>query len=123
MVAAWFDRAQFVCSRCDQEAARGGDLRAEHSGKAGSCDGPAIYHPYARHPTGGFEWAGCPRRAAGQREDALIAQFVRCDGRLSATEQRLATWTVLDANQVLSSLDALRSWQAAEDATARAKVR
>jgi hypothetical protein len=123
MVAAWFDRTQFSCAQCDLEARQGGDLRGELSGAPGQCDGPREYAAFRSHPGGGFTWRGCPRTALDVRTAAHIQVYDRADGKLTATEQRVAPYRLIDGFQVLDYLAALRDWQRAKDLSAQAKGR
>lgn len=112
------DRAEFSCARCAEQARRGVDLKIEMSGKAGSCEGPRVYEAYKRHPSGGLRWEGCPRSAVSPRTEAFLAHYDRAEGRLSATEQRLAPWALLDAYGEIGFVAGLRRWQEIEDAKA-----
>lgn len=123
MVAAWFDRAQFSCAQCDQVAAQGGDLRGENSGKPGSCEGPTVYHAYKHHPSGGIRWAGCPRLSSTPRTEAFLRAHDLADGKLSATEQRVAPWALFDAFQAIDFVAALREWERAKNLAAQAERR
>jgi hypothetical protein len=109
----------FDCRACEETARRGGDLRAELSGKERSCEGPKVYPFFASHPSGGFVWHGCPRTAATPRVMELLRVFDRCDGRLSYTEQRLAPGVLVDAFGVVEFAQAVRRWQDAKDAEAK----
>lgn len=91
----------------------------ELSGAEGACEGPKVWSVYQRHPSGGFQWKGCPRVAVTRQTDALLAHYDRSGGRLSATEQRLAPWALLDAYGEIAFVQALREWEAAENAKAR----
>jgi hypothetical protein len=120
MVAAHFDRAMFSCQACERAEKSGGDLRSQNSGSARSCDGPREWTFFRGHHTGGFTWRGCPRASLTAQVDAWLAVYDRCDGKLSYTEQRRASWLLLDVFQALDYVRALQAWEARERASSSA---
>lgn len=80
-----------------------------------------MWQAYKRHPSGGFEWTGCPRFAVTRQTDAFLRHFDLSGGTLSATEQRVSPWALLDAYAEIAFVQGLRDWEAIENAKSQAE--